>query len=55
MSNISKIETVDRPAEIALMNAITKAIDDIAVGKMTLAEILGVLDLAGKELFERLE
>ena len=41
----------DRPDSIALLNAIEGVIDDIAVGKMTPMEVLGVLDWAGKEFF----
>lgn len=35
---------IDRPAEVALMNAITDAIEEIAPGKLTAIEVIGVLE-----------
>ena len=35
---------VDRPEQVALLNAITDAIEEIAPGKMTTIEVLGVLE-----------
>lgn len=52
MSNILNIETVDRPDEVALVDALHKAINDIAVGKMTVSEILGCLDLVSKSIYQ---
>ena len=45
---------LDRPAEKALIDAIEKSIEDIAYGNMTLAEILGCLDLVSKQVYEEL-
>ena len=50
--NIKEIKTPDRPASIALVTAIEKAIDDIATEKMTAIEVLGVLDFVGKRFYE---
>ncbi len=50
MSNIHNLNKTDRPHEYALITAINKAINDIAAGKMTLVEILGCLDVVGKDL-----
>ncbi len=50
MSN--KINVPDRPESIALMTAIEDAIEEIAPGKLTHYEVLGVLDAAGKRFYE---
>jgi len=52
MSNVTEIKTPERPDSIALMGAIERCIDDIATEKMTPIEVLGVLDVVSKRLFE---
>ncbi len=52
MGKIESINTVDRPASIALMTAIEDSIEDIATGKMTAIEVAGVLDVVSKRFFE---
>lgn len=49
---ISKIDTVDRPDSVALMDAIENCIYEIASEKMTAFEVLGVLDLVSKEFYK---
>lgn len=53
MTNITEINSVIRPHEVALINAINLSIDEIAVGNMTLAEILGCLDLVAKDIYQQ--
>ncbi len=52
MGKIESINTVDRPASMALMAAIEDSIEDIAPGKMTAIEVIGVLDVVSKRFFE---
>ena len=51
MADILKLSCVDRPDEVALITAIENAISDIAVGKMTVCEVLGVLDYISKSIY----
>lgn len=46
------IKGPDRPDSVALMTALESAIDDIAVGKMTLIEVLGCLDIVARRFYE---
>ena len=39
-----EIKTVDRPDSVALVTEIERVIDEIATDKMTIIEVLGVLD-----------
>ena len=39
-----EIKTVDRPDSVALITEIERVIDEIATDKMTIIEVLGVLD-----------
>ena len=56
MPEVKKIKTVDRPDSVALITAIELAIDDIATEKMTVIEVLGVLDLVARRFAsDRLE
>lgn len=43
---------VDRPEQVALLNAITDAIEDIAPGKMTAIEIVGVLEMVKLQTYQ---
>lgn len=42
----------DRPRSLALLNAIEKAISDIADNELTPIEVLGCLDLAARNFHE---
>ena len=45
MSNIENFKSdIDRPMEIALEDAIRNAIDELVVNKMTIVEIIGILE-----------
>jgi hypothetical protein len=43
---------VDRPDEVALLTAIENSIDDIATGKMTAIEVIGVLEMAKLKIYQ---
>lgn len=49
---INTINQDKRPHSEALITAIEKAIEDIAADNMTPIEVLGVLDLVSKRLYE---
>jgi len=51
--NAKPIKTPDRPASIALFDAIERAIDEIAPDKLTPIEVLGCLDLVGKVFYKQ--
>jgi hypothetical protein len=51
--NVCQFPGPMRPDSIALLTAIEDTIDDLAVGKVTYFEILGVLDVVGKRLYEK--
>jgi hypothetical protein len=55
MSNIEKLDTPERPLEIALSHAIKNVIYEIGSGKMTIMEIIGVIEMVKLEIFETLE
>jgi len=50
LSNIHQLNDILRPHEVALVDAINKSIEDIAIGKMTMIEILGCLDFISKDI-----
>jgi hypothetical protein len=50
--NISEINTPERPDSIALITAIEDSITEIATGKMTAIEVLGVLELVSKRFYD---
>ncbi|MCZ6468045.1 MAG: hypothetical protein O6499_00160 [Candidatus Dadabacteria bacterium] len=43
---------VDRPAQVALLDAIRKVIDEVSDGTMTTIEVLGVLDVIGRQIYK---
>lgn len=43
--NMLTLSTVDRPASISLMKAIEDVIEEVAVGKVTPIELVGVLHM----------
>ena len=45
MDNVISFNGVERPHEISLMDAIEEAIDNVAAGKMTHIEVVGVLEM----------
>ena len=47
---VHQLNDVLRPHEVALVDAINKAINDIAEGNMTMIEILGCLDFVSKDI-----
>jgi len=52
MGDIEQLDAkTDRPHEVALMNALSAAIDEFGAGKMTVIEICGCLDCMGKEFY----
>ncbi len=44
MDNVISFNGVERPLEVSLMDAIEDAIDNVAAGKMTHIEVVGVLE-----------
>lgn len=50
-SEILRLRTADRPHSVALITAIEDVIYEIAPGKITHIEVLGVLDLVGKNIY----
>jgi len=53
MIPLDKINTPDRPASVALTTAIEDCIYDIGTGELTLIEVLGCLDLVGKNFYDK--
>ncbi len=51
MSKVIDLNSTDRPAAVALITAIEDSIEEIGNGKMTHAEILGVLDIVSKSFY----
>jgi len=52
MGDIEQLDAkTDRPHEVALMNALSAAIDEFGAGKMTLIEIVGCLTCMGQEIY----
>ena len=51
MAEVISLKAIDNPHEYALITAIESAISDIAVGKMTVCEVLGVLDYISKSIY----
>lgn len=51
--NVTEIKVPDRPDSIALITAIEEVIGEIATEKMTVIEVLGVLDLVGKRFYDK--
>lgn len=54
MSNVEKLDVPDRPLEISLMDAINRVIEDIATDKMTLPEIMGVIEMVKLDLYSEI-
>ncbi len=52
MSNISKLDNVKSPDSIALITAIERQIEEIALENLTPVEVLGVLSLVSKRFYE---
>lgn len=52
--NVKTIGGPDRPASIALIDAIERAIEEIAIDKLTPIEVLGCLDMVSKDFYKRI-
>ena len=50
MGDVANFVGVMRPTQVALADAINRVIDDLGMDRMTLAEIVGVLDVVKMEL-----
>lgn len=50
---IHKLDIIDRPASRALLTAIEDVIDQFAEGALTPIEILGTLDFASKQFYQK--
>ena len=51
MAEIIDLGSKDRPREVILITSIHKAINEISVNEMTLAEILGCLEIVSKDVY----
>ena len=51
MGDVTKLNDIMRPSQVALADAINRAIDELAMDKMTLSEVIGVLDVVKMERF----
>ena len=51
MSEVLRLDCPERPMEVALIDALTRAIDELGRRNMTLAEIIGCLETVKLDMY----